>query len=154
MRKRGKDGRFNNMDSPPLSVPLRTIFLAFLQVGLTAYGMAILQMLRGLVIRRSWLTEAETDEGLAMVQLYPGPIMVDFTAYVGYRLRGVPGALAATRGFVLPAFVLVMALSAAYFSGGELPWVHKLFIQEKGAVVKLLLVGAASARAATRQPAP
>jgi chromate transporter len=117
----------------PSPVPLRTIFLAFLEIGLTAYGMAILQKLRALVIRRGWLTEEETSEGLAMVQLYPGPIMVDFTAYVGYRLRGVPGALAAT-----PAFVLVTALSAAYFAGGELPWVHKLFLGLEALVIGVL----------------
>jgi len=122
----------------PSPVPLRTIFLAFLEIGLIAYGMAILQKLRALVIRRGWLTEGETSEGLAMVQLYPGPIMVDFTAYVGYRLRGVPGALAATLGFVLPAFVLVTALSAAYFAGGELPWVHKLFLGLEALVIGVL----------------
>jgi chromate transporter len=122
----------------PSPVPLRTIFCAFLEIGLTAYGMAILQKLRALVIRRGWLTEEETSEGLAMVQLYPGPIMVDFTAYVGYRLRGVPGALAATLGFVLPAFVLVTALSAAYFAGGELPWVHKLFLGLEALVIGML----------------
>jgi chromate transporter len=116
------------MDTTPTPVSLSTIFLAFFQIGLTAYGMANLQKLRGLVIRRGWLTEEETNEGLAMVQLYPGPIMVDFTAYVGYRLRGVPGALLAALGFVLPAFVLVVLLSAAYFAGENLPWVHKLFL--------------------------
>ena len=126
------------LDSTSNLVPLRTIFLAFLEIGLTAYGMAILQKLRGLVVRRGWLTEEETSEGLAMVQLYPGPIMVDFTAYVGYRLRGVPGALAATLGFVLPAFVLVTALSAAYFAGGELPWVHKLFLGLEALVIGVL----------------
>lgn len=123
-------------DRAPVS--LRAIVLAFLQVGLTAYGMAILQKLRGLVIQREWLTEEEADEGFAMVQLYPGPIMVDFTAYVGYRLRGVPGALAATLGFVLPAFVLVTALSVAYFAGGELPWVHKLFLGLEALVIGVL----------------
>lgn len=116
------------MQQDPPRVSLRGLFLAFLEVGLTAYGMAILQKLRRLVMRRGWLTEAEANEGLAMVQLYPGPIMVDFTAYVGYRLRGVPGALLATLGFVLPAFVLVVLLSAAYFAGGDLPWVHRLFL--------------------------
>ncbi|OIP16002.1 MAG: hypothetical protein AUK53_03740 [Betaproteobacteria bacterium CG2_30_59_46] len=83
------------MNTP--SVPLRTIFLAFLQVGLTAYGMAILQKLRALVIRRGWLTEEETNEGLAMVQLYPGPIMVDFTAYMGYRVGYRVGYVACSR---------------------------------------------------------
>lgn len=120
------------------AVPLRMIFLAFLQIGLTAYGMAILQKLRTLVIQRGWLTEEETNEGLAMVQLYPGPIMVDFTAYVGYRLRGVPGALLATLGFVLPAFVLVVALSAVYFAGSDLPWVHKLFLGLEALVIGVI----------------
>ncbi|MEN6584523.1 MAG: chromate efflux transporter [Sulfuricella sp.] len=126
------------MDTSPPPVPLRTIFLAFLQVGMTAYGMAILQKLRALVIRRGWLTEEETNEGLAMVQIYPGPIMVDFTAYVGYRLRGVPGALLAVLGFVLPAFVLVVLLSAAYFAWGDLPWLHKLFLGLEALVIGVL----------------
>jgi chromate transporter len=107
-------------------------------VGLTAYGMAILQKLRALVIQRKWLTEAEVNEGLAMVQLYPGPIMVDFTAYVGYWLRGVPGALLATLGFVLPAFVLVVLLSAAYFSGGEVQWMHRLFLGLEALVIGII----------------
>lgn len=126
------------MNPTPTSVSLRTIFLAFFQIGLTAYGMAILQKLRGLVIQRGWLTEDEASEGLAMVQLYPGPIMVDFAAYVGYRLRGVPGALLATLAFVLPAFVLVVLLSAAYFAGGNLPWVHKLFLGLEALVIGVL----------------
>jgi chromate transporter len=120
------------------SVSLRTIFLAFLQVGLTAYSMAILQKLRALVIQREWLSEEEVNEGLAMVQLYPGPIMVDFTAYVGSRLRGVPGALLATLGFVLPAFVLVVLLSAAYFVGGELQWVPRLFLGLEALVIGVI----------------
>lgn len=141
----GGKTRFTNIRNTHMSesirtspVPLRAIFLAFLQVGLTAYGMAILQKLRALVIRRGWLTEEETSEGLAMVQLYPGPIMVDFTAYVGYRLRGVPGALLAALGFVLPAFILVVLLSAAYFAGGDLPWVHKLFLGLEALVIGVI----------------
>jgi len=109
-------------------VALRTVFLAFLRVGLTAYGMAILQKLRPMVINRGWLTEDEVNEGLAMVQLYPGPIMMDFTAYVGYKLRGVPGAILASTGFLLPGFILIVLLSAAYFAGGDLPWLQHLFL--------------------------
>jgi chromate transporter len=124
--------------SDPAPVSLRTIFLGFLQVGLTAYGMAILQKLRALPIERTWLTEAEVAEGLAMVQLYPGPIGMDFTAYVGYRLHGVPGALLATLGFVLPGFVLIVLLSAAYFSGGELQWMHHLFLGLEALVIGIL----------------
>ena len=119
-------------------VSLQAILLAYLRVGLTAFGMAILQKVKALVIDNRWLSEEETDEGLAMVQLYPGPIMVDFTAYVGYKLRGVPGAILATTGFVLPSFVLMLILSALYFAAGNLPWVHPLFLGLEALVVGVL----------------
>lgn len=120
-------------------VPLSTIFIAYLQIGLTAFGMAILQKLKTLVITRQWLSEEEMNDGIAMVQLYPGPIMVDFTAYVGYMLRGVPGAFLATTGFILPSFFLMLALSALYFAAGSLPWVHPLFLGLEALVVGVLL---------------
>src|SRR5450759_5444375 len=102
-------------------VALWAILVAYLQVGLTGFGWAILQKLKALVMDKRWLSEEEMNEGLALVQLYPGPIMVDFTAYVGYKLRGVPGAILATTGFITPSFLLMMVLTAAYFAAGRLP---------------------------------
>ncbi len=119
-------------------VALWAILVAYLQVGLTAFGWAILQKLKALVMDNRWLSEEEMNEGLALVQLYPGPIMVDFTAYAGYRLRGVPGALLATTGFILPSFVLMLALSALYFAAGSLPGVHPLFLGLEALVVGIL----------------
>jgi len=119
-------------------VSLWTILLAYLQIGLTAFGMAILQKLKALVMDNHWLSEEEMNEGLALVQLYPGPIMVDFTAYVGYKLRGVPGAILATLGFVLPSYGLMLILSAFYFAAGSLPWVHPLFLGLEALVVGIL----------------
>lgn len=125
-------------DKVSSQVSLITIFLAYLQVGLTAFGMAILQKLKALVMNNHWLSEEEMNEGLAMVQLYPGPLMVDFTAYVGYKLRGVFGAILATVGFILPSFVLMSVLSAFYFAAGSLPWVHPLFLGLEALVVGVL----------------
>jgi len=119
-------------------VSLWTILLAYLQVGLTAFGMAILQKLKALVMDNHWLSEEEMNEGLALVQLYPGPIMVDFTAYVGYKLRGVPGAILATLGFILPSYGLMLILSAFYFAAGNLPWVHPLFLGLEALVIGIL----------------
>jgi chromate transporter len=119
-------------------VSLLTILLAYLQVGITAFGIAIIQKLKALVLTRSWLTEEEMNEGLALVQLYPGPMMVDFTAYVGYKLRGVPGAIMATVGFILPGFVLMLILSAFYFSAGDLPWVKPMFVGLESLVVGVI----------------
>jgi len=120
-------------------ISLSTIFASYFIVGLTAFGMAILQKLKALVMDHHWLSEEEMNEGLAMVQLYPGPLMVDFAAYVGYKLRGVLGAILATTGFILPSFVLMSVLSAFYFAAGNLPWVHPLFVGLEALVVGILL---------------
>jgi len=119
-------------------VSLLTIFTSYFVVGLTAFGMAILQKLKALVMDNHWMSEEEMNEGLAMVQLYPGPLMVDFAAYVGYKLRGVMGAIMATTGFILPSFVLMSVLSAFYFGAGDLPWVHPLFVGLEALVVGIL----------------
>ncbi len=119
-------------------ISLWTIFTSYFVVGLTAFGMAILQKLKALVMDNHWLSEEEMNEGLAMVQLYPGPLMVDFSAYVGYKLRGVMGAILATTGFILPPFVLMTILSALYFAAGNLPWVHPLFLGLEALVVGIL----------------
>lgn len=120
-------------------VSLWAILLAYLQVGLTAFGFAILQKLKKLVLTNHWLTEEEMNEGLALVQLYPGPIMVDFTAYAGYKLRGVPGAVMAVLGFITPTLILMLALSAAYFAVGSLPWVQPLFLGLEALVVGVII---------------
>ena len=120
------------------NVDLLSIFSAFFVLGLTAFGLAILQKLKALVLGRGWLSEEEMNEGLAMVQLYPGPIMVDFTAYTGYKLRGTLGAVLATIGFITPTFVLMLFLSAAYFAAGSLPWVSSLFIGLDALVVGVI----------------
>ncbi len=116
-------------------VGLLTILWTYFVIGLTAFSMAILQKLKKAVLSNHWLTEEEMNDGLAMVQLYPGPIMVNFATYVGYRLRGTPGALMATLGFVTPSIVLIIALATIYFSAGGLPWVKPLFVGLEALVV-------------------
>ncbi len=102
----------------PGSVGISSLFRVFFVIGLTAFGPAILQSIRSVPARRGWLSREEVDEGLGLVQLYPGAIMMDLVAYVGYRTRGIRGALAAAAGFVVPSLVLVLGLSWAYAEFG------------------------------------
>ncbi len=126
-------------DEPRSDVGLTTIFLSFLEVGTVAYGMAILQKIKTLLLRRKWMTEEEIGEGLAMVQLYPGPLMLNLVTYAGYELRGVPGATLSTLGFVLPSTVMMLALSAAYFAAGKVPLVHTAFLGLDAIIVGVVL---------------
>ena len=99
----------------------------------------MLQQLKTLVVGRKWLTQAEMDEGLAMVQLYPGPIMFNLATYSAYRIKGFTGALLATFLFVLPSYLLMVLLSWLYFNYGNVTWVHPLFIALEAMVVGIIV---------------
>lgn len=120
---------------------LPSVFLVFLRLGATAYGgPAIMAPLRALCVgKRQWLTEQEFKEGMALCQVIPGATMVQMATYVGYRLRGLPGALMAALGFILPAFLLMAGLSAAYFHFGDLSLVRALFRGLAAIVVAIVL---------------
>ncbi len=78
--------------------------------------------------RKKLLTHDEMLDGISLATVLPGPIAVNVVAYVGYRLRGGPGALVSAIGVILPSFILIVALSAAYFRWGQIPVVNKLFL--------------------------
>jgi len=69
----------------------------------------------------------------------PGATMMQMATYVGYRLRGMPGALTAAVAFILPAFLLMVGLSAAYFAFGELALIKALFRGLDAIVVAIIL---------------
>ncbi len=124
-------------------VSLQALFLAFLRLGATAYGgPAMMAYLKSdLVAKRQWLSEQGFKEGMALCQVIPGATMVQTCTYAGYRLRGLPGALVAALGFILPAFLLMAVLSAAYFSLGQLAVVRALF-RGLGAIVVAIILNA------------
>ena len=122
---------------------LKRLFLAFLRLGATAYGgPAMMAHLKSdLVSKRRWLSEQEFKEGMALCQVIPGATMVQMCTYTGYRLRGIPGAVLAALGFVLPAFLTMTVLTALYFRAGALPIVQALF-RGLGALVVAIVLNA------------
>ena len=122
---------------------LGKLFLAFLRLGATAYGgPAMMAYLKSdLVGKRRWLSDQEFKEGMALCQVIPGATMVQMCTYTGHRVRGIPGALLAATGFVLPAFLTMTVLSALYFHAGSLPVVRALF-RGLGAIVVAIVLNA------------
>ena len=103
------------------SFSLGSIFLVFLKVGAVVFGSGyvLLAFLRAdLVTHRGWLTDSQLVDAVAVGQVTPGPVFTTAT-FIGYLLGGVRGAVVATIGIFLPAFLLVAA------SGPLLPRIRK-----------------------------
>jgi chromate transporter len=121
-------------------VPLSSLFLALLRLGLTAFGgPAMVAYIRDLAVsKKQWLTEGAFEDGVALCQAIPGATAMQTAAYVGLRARGLAGAAAAFVGFGLPAFVLMVALSAAYGASREFHAVAAAFRGLQAIVVALI----------------
>ncbi len=91
--------------------------LAFLQLGAQAFGgqaVTLTLLERDFVQRRGWLVEADLTQALTYVNLLPGSTNVQVVAYLGYRLRGLPGTFAATGAFLLPSFLVMLTFAVMY----------------------------------------
>jgi chromate transporter len=112
----------------PAAFSLWRLFLIFLKIGSVLYGSGyvLLAFLRGdLVQRLGWLTDQQLLDAIAIGQFTPGPVFTTAT-FVGYLLGGVPGAVLATLGIFLPAFVLVAAVNPLVPRLRRSPWMGAL----------------------------
>ncbi|MGA8571327.1 MAG: chromate efflux transporter [Desulfobaccales bacterium] len=114
---------------------------AFLHLGLTAFGgLAMLEPLRQICVdRQDWLRQEEFLDGLALCQMLPGATVVQLGTYVGYRLRRVSGAVIAAASFILPGFILMLALSFLYFRYTDISWVQAVSRGMSCVVIALLM---------------
>jgi len=95
-------------------------------------------MQRDLVETRKWVTTEDYKEGLALAQLAPGPLAAQLAIYLGWVRAGVLGATLVALAFVLPSFVMVMALSAAYVQYGSMSWMQGAFYGVGAAVIAII----------------
>ena len=108
---------------------LTQLFLAFLKLGVTAFGgPAMVPYIGKLAVeQRRWLDANTFRDGIALCQTIPGATAMQTAAYVGFRARGVSGAAVSFIGFGLPAFVLMVGLSAFYARSHNLVPVISVF---------------------------
>lgn len=94
------------------------LFWAFLKIGAFAFGGAYgaIPLIRDTVLSHGWMDAQMFANLTAVAESTPGPIMVNLATYVGAVEAGLPGALVATLGVVLPSFVLILLVSAVFRS--------------------------------------
>ncbi len=123
------------------SVSLARFVGYFLWLGTVGFGGPIAlagHMQQDLVDGRGWIAQQDYVEGLALAQLAPGPLAAQLAIYLGYVRAGILGATLVGVAFVLPSFLMVLALSAAYVRYGGLSWMQGMFYGIGAAVIAII----------------
>jgi chromate transporter len=128
---------------PKMAAPTLTqVALLFLRLGLTAFGgpaAHIAMMQTEVVEQRGWLSREEFLDLLGAANLIPGPSSTELAILIGYRLAGPAGLALAGFCFILPAFLMVLALAWAYVRYGKLPQVERALVGVKPVVIAILV---------------
>lgn len=118
------------------------LFLTFFLIGATTFGggYAMLPIIRREVVQRhGWLEEDEFIDVLAVAHSSPGAVAVNSAVFIGCKLRGFPGAMAALLGSVLPSFLVILALAVFFNRYAEHPAVLAAFAGIRPAIAALII---------------
>lgn len=117
------------------------LFWSFFQIGLLSIGggYAAMPLIQEQVVHlHSWLTMAEFSDIITIAEMTPGPIAVNSATFVGTQVSGIPGAIIATFGCILPSCVIVMTLAHIYYKYREISMVQGVLQGLRPAVVAMI----------------
>jgi chromate transporter len=124
---------------------LRALTVYFLKLGTIGFGGPVALvgfMHRDLVERRGWLTEDTYKLSLALAQIMPGPLAAQTAIAIGYFEGGILGATLVGLAFIIPSFLMVIAISLAYVAYGGLWWMQALFYAIGATVIAIIAIAA------------
>lgn len=110
---------------------MKEIFLYFLKLGATGFGgplAVIAQMHNDLVLEKKWISADEFRSLFGLIKAMPGPVAFQMGVALAYRRAGFKAAAAAGFGFVLPAFVMIIAIGLLYDQASQFAWVQTVFL--------------------------
>ncbi len=117
------------------------LFLTFLKIGLFMFGggyAAIPLVQKEIIEMRNWVTPKEFIDIVAIAEMTPGPIAINSATFIGYKVAGFWGALFATVGVVLPAFLVILLIAAFFYNYITHPRVEATFRGIRPAVIGLI----------------
>lgn len=126
---------------------LLSLYLSFLKIGLFSFGggYAALAIIQDEVItNQAWLDLSEFNNLITISQMTPGPIGINAATFVGTKIGGLGGAVAATLGFVTPSLIIITGISYLYTKYRNLYIMDNILKFLRPAVVSLLLIAAIS----------
>ena len=131
--------------SPPATYSLWQLVRYMLALGTWGFGGPVAlvgYMYRDLVEKRRWISESDYKEGMALAQLMPGPLAAQLAIYLGYVHYRVRGATLVGLAFVLPSFLMVVAIGAVYSAYGGIVWMQAVFYGVGAAVIGIIAMSA------------
>ncbi len=117
------------------------LFNSFFKIGLFTFGggYAMIPIIeREVVTRRRWVEERDFFDLLTLAQSAPGPISLNASVFVGYKMYGYRGALAALAGVALPSFVIILIVALFFSQIRENPIIDAAFKGMRPVVVALM----------------
>lgn len=120
------------------------LFVTFLLIGLVSFGggYAMIVPISHQVILHRWMTEQQFTEVIALAGMAPGPISTNSAIFVGFKVGGLAGALAATAGMVLPSLVLMMLAASLFYKWHDNRFFQAALYGLRAAVIGLIFYGA------------
>ena len=118
------------------------LFWSFLQIGAFSFGggYAMIPLIeREVIERHKWIERSDFLDMMILAQSSPGPIALNTAVFVGYKVRGFGGALAAVLGIVVPSFVMILLIALLFADIRYNPWVDAAFKGMRPAVVALIV---------------
>ena len=109
---------------------LLTLFLTFAKIGLFTFGggYAMISLIENICVKqKGWITHDDMMNVTVIAESTPGPIAINCATFVGYRQKGIWGALAATFGVILPSFIIIYTISVFLDSFLEIVWIANAF---------------------------
>ena len=118
---------------------LLELFWSFCKIGFTSFGgLSMAPLINSEMLSHGWMTLSEVSDIVAIAEMTPGPIAVNAATFVGTKLAGLPGALAATAGVILPACILVTCIARLYLKYRNLSILQGILGTLRPAVVAMI----------------
>lgn len=120
---------------------LMDMFKTFFKIGAFTFGggFAMIPIIqKEIVDNKKWIGEEDFLDTISVAQSAPGPIAINSSIYVGYRIKGLKGALICTLGSVLPSFLIILVVARFFYGFGENKLVESIFSGIRPAVVGLI----------------
>ncbi|MBS5111622.1 MAG: chromate transporter [Coprobacillus cateniformis] len=117
------------------------LFISFLQIGLFSFGggYAAMPLIQNQVVNlHHWLSLSEFTDLITISQMTPGPIAINSATFVGEKIAGVPGAIVATLGCIMPSIIIVTIIAYFYMKYRDLDSLQSVLKNLRPAVVAMI----------------